>query len=375
MAKKPKPDADALLAAISRTEQAESGLQQVRQLERSLARSEQKRKIAEEKYAAAEKEIAEYAKRQEYIDELETGPNPKSVSFRSTKPSGSATAIIAWNDWHVEEYVDPATVNGLNAYDLKIAEDRFRHVLKNSVKLLNSDRTISNIRDIVLAVLGDMITGYIHEELMEGNLLSPTEALLFAQDMIATGIDFLLKEADVDSITVVTSIGNHGRTTPKRRIATAYKNSFEWLMYQNLARTYRNNPRVKWKIERSYHNFLEVQGKVVRFHHGDALRYQGGIGGITIPVLKAISQWDKAHHADLDVFGHWHQLLPHRKFVACNCMIGYTPYSAEIKADFSPPSQTYIVMDKTRPHPVVVREIYCVPGTDAALQNGTIPNG
>ena len=282
---------------------------EIRSLQQQLKKSEERRRLAEENLKHAEQQLAEANLRQEHLDLLNREPNVRSVSYKKTKPTGHASAIVVWNDWHVEELVDSKTVNGLNEYNLQLAEKRFLKSLEKTILLLESARTISKIDHLVLGLLGDHITGYIHEELVESNLLSPTDALLLCHDLIATGIKFLLKEAKVAGV--------------------------------------------------GYHNLLEVQGKLVRFHHGDAIKYGGGVGGLTIPTLKAIAQWDRAQRADLDIFGHYHQFLFHKKFVCCNCMIGYNAYALKIKADHSDPSQTFIVMDKSRPSPVTVQEIYC----------------
>lgn len=330
-----------------------------RQLERDLSRVTGRAKLAEDRYTHAERELAEALKRQEYLDLLNREPHHRSISLKRAKPTGSASAMVMWNDWHVEELVDPNTVNGLNSYNLKVAEQRFLKTLEKTILLLESARTISKIDHIVLCLLGDHITGYIHEELVESNLLSPTEALLFAQDMIDTGIRFLLKEARVSQIDVVTCVGNHGRTTLKPRVSTSCKNSFEWLMYVELAKFHANTPKLNWKIGTGYHNFIEVQKKLVRCHHGDAIKYGGGVGGLTIPTLKAIAQWDRVQRADLDMFGHYHTFMWHPKFIVGNCLIGYNAYAVKIKADESDPSQTFVVIDRARKHPVTVQETYC----------------
>ena len=87
---------------------------------------------------------------------------------------------------------------------------------------------------------------------------------------------------------------------------------------------------------------------VIRFHHGHAIRYAGGVGGITIPVNKAIGQWQKMKNADVDCFGHWHQYMPLRNFVANGSMIGHNAFATSIKADFERPQQAFFLWDKKR---------------------------
>lgn len=265
---------------------------------------------------------------------------------RKRGPTGNATAIIVLSDWHVEESVEAAKVGGLNAFDLSIAAGRIERTFQKSLMLLEDARHLADIREVVVAVLGDLISGYIHEELEEANALAPLPAARFAQEHLAAGLRMLLAEADVERIVVPTAYGNHGRTTKRMRFATGAENSFEQNLYYVMAQQFAGEPRVEWKIEPGLHNWLDVQGLRVRFHHGDSIKYQGGVGGITIPVNKAIAQWNRAQRADLDVFGHWHQFAWQWNWVSNGCLIGYSPYALRIKADYQPPTQTFLVVDK-----------------------------
>jgi len=260
-----------------------------------------------------------------------------------TGVGGEAIACAIASDWHVEETVDPETVNGLNEYNLDIARKRIQIFFQKVVRLTEIQRSGTKIDTLVLAMLGDMMTGYIHEELRETNGLSPTETILWLQDEITGGLKLL--EKHFSRIVIPCSWGNHGRNTIKPRHATGAKNSYEWMLYHILRKQL---PQFEWKIANGYHNYLDVDGRIIRFHHGDDLKYQGGVGGLTIPVEKAISQWNKAIKADLDVFGHWHQGQQNPKWISNPSMIGHNAYAIAIKAGFEPPSQTYFLMDKKR---------------------------
>ena len=107
-------------------------------------------------------------------------------------------------------------------------------------------------------------------------------------------------------------------------------------------------PWAEWQIADGYHNYVEVYGKVIRTHHGDNIAYQGGVGGITISVEKAIASWNKARVADLDIFGHHHTQQQNPKWVANGSLIGFGAYSLAIKAPFEPPQQTFFLWDSKR---------------------------
>jgi len=266
-------------------------------------------------------------------------------SIAKSAPDGVAVIVPA-SDWHVEETIESFGVNGKNFFNLVEAERRIKRFYNKIVELIDWQNGLAPVAELWHPLLGDLMTGYIHEELMETNSLSPTEACVFLQDMICAGIDFLLKKTKLP-IFIPTCVGNHGRTTPKKRIKTSYKNSYEWLLYMMLAKRYENNKRVMWDVGRGYHNTQTIVGRKVRFHHGDGLRYNGGVGGITIPVNKSISQWDKVQAVDLDVFGHWHTFMScYPKWICCGSLMGYSEYSVEIKAEFQHPTQAFIVLDR-----------------------------
>jgi hypothetical protein len=279
---------------------------------------------------------------------LESGGKvkPKAIRKPARSKAKGVAAVVPATDWHVEEVITHDGTNGKNRFDLAIAESRIKRFYQKVPELIEWQNHLAPVTELWHPLLGDLMTGYIHEELMETNSLSPTEASLFIQEHVCSGIEFLKKETGLP-IYVPTCVGNHGRTTPRKRIKTSYKNSFEWLLYETLAGRYAGDPRVEFRVGRGYHNTQEIMGRVVRFHHGDGLRYQGGVGGITIPVNKAIAQWNKVRAADFDIFGHWHtHLVNYPTWISCGCLVGYSEYSVEIKADFQHPTQTFIVIDR-----------------------------
>jgi hypothetical protein len=332
---------------MSTRRQTAVDIKTLRSLESKLASAQSELRLERQKRGQAERELAHAERSLETVLATKDRVTRKKLRPGGKVSRGHATAILCCNDWHVEGCVTRESVDGANEFNLAVADRRIRRTWQKSLFLLDFVRRISNVRDMVVWLGGDLINGAIHEELEESNFLGPAEAVLYVQDHVAAGLDLLLREADVDHITVVTSYGNHGRTTKRRRISTGYRHSWEWLAYHNLARHYRNTPKITFKVEQGYHNWLPVQGYDVRFHHGDAIRYAGGVGGVTIPLRKKIAQWNKRRKAYLDVIGHFHQFIDGWDFVGCGCLIGYDAYALEIGAEFQQPTQTFLVIDRT----------------------------
>jgi hypothetical protein len=277
---------------------------------------------------------------------LQEKPVVQKWSRKKVGKSSGVAVIVPATDWHAEERVSFETTGGKNSFNLVEAERRIKQYYQKIIKLLDWQNHLAPVIELWHPLLGDLLSGYIHDELAETNALSPTEACLFLQEMITSGIDLLLRETKLP-IFIPTCVGNHSRTTQKMRIKTAYANSYEWLLYSILAKSYEKNSRVQWQVGKGYHNICNIIGRKVRFHHGDSIIYRGGVGGISISVNKAVAAWDLTEQVDLDVFGHYHQFKwDYTKWVACGCLIGYNEFAIRIKAAFQHPTQTFIVIDR-----------------------------
>lgn len=273
------------------------------------------------------------------------------ISYHSIEPIFSTTKheaipIIMMSDWHFEEKVDPLTINGLNEYNLDIASERWNTCCQNGLKLVGIQRKTSDIKQMILSLTGDFITGYIHEELEESNYLSPTEATRFAKKKIITYIEFLLKHGGFDKITVVCNYGNHGRTNKKPRVSTSYKNSYEWMMYKDIEDYYSSNKKITFVVPNGMFAYVNTFDYVNRFFHGDSIQYGGGIGGLTVPLIKALHRYDQQTKADYNWMGHFHQLHQATK----NCFIngsgiGFSSYAQRIGASPEDPVQCFGLMD------------------------------
>jgi hypothetical protein len=281
------------------------------------------------------------------VGSLEISP----VTIEPREPSGTAegVAVLNLSDWHVEERVDPATVSYQNEYNLDIAQERAGKCFRSGLRLIRLLQQDIKIHTAVVGLLGDFISGDIHDEIIENCQLRPTEAIEFAQNLIIGGLEHLLENSDL-SLIIPCHSGNHARTTKKVHFSTENGHSLEYLMYRSIERhiTQKYGERVDFRVSKGYHSYVDIFGKPVRFHHGHAINYQGGIGGIFIPAFKAISQWDKMRQAHVDFFGHFHQHKDGSKFVSNGSLIGFNTYALSIKADFEHPNQTLALFDKKR---------------------------
>jgi len=307
----------------------------------------ERERATSKKYARAVKELSAVEREFNALLEIKASNKTHAIIPYKGNMKSEATVVVCASDWHVEEEVKAAKVSGLNRYNLDIAQSRAHQFFSRAIKLTKKEQQDIPIRNMVLFLGGDFVSGNIHEELLENCLLRPIEALMFAQELLQSGIQFLLENSKLH-LTIVCCCGNHGRITAKTHISTEQGNSLEYMMYHTLKGRFLADPRVTFVIGDGYHTYLPIYDKVFRFHHGHSLKYNGGVGGITIPANKSIAQWNKARWADRDVFGHFHTLMPMSNFCANGSMIGYNAFALSIKADFERPQQAMFLVDKVR---------------------------
>jgi len=266
---------------------------------------------------------------------------------------GEAAAVLLLSDLHLEEVVKPETVNDLNEFNPKIAAASLRNVTDRFIRIVEHQyRSLSTVDECVVWLGGDLLSGHIHEELLEGNAMSPIEACIFAEELLERSLRTLITDGGFKKITIVCSSGNHDRTTHKTRSATRHANSYSTLVYQHLrARLANYHDRLTWLIAGGEFAYVDVMNMTLRMTHGDSVKYQGGLAGLSAPLNRSISRWDRGRKADMTLLGHFHVWEWSRpgRFLVNGSLIGTSPYG--LKFGYSDPCQTAMLI--TRKHGIV----------------------
>jgi hypothetical protein len=276
---------------------------------------------------------------------------PKLFTIQPPKQhkNGHATAVALLSDVHCEEVVPLHKVNGLNEHNPDISKRRVSKFFELVTKFIRVDRQESHVQNLVLWLGGDFFTNNAHDAPVA---MPSIIAAMYAEDMLVSGIKYLLEQEPNLQIHIVGSVGNHSRQFTQKPVnqALEQEQSFEWMMYHHIRNYFIGEKRVTWTLDNSYMTYIKVYDKMIRFCHGHlGWRYNDGLGGVHGPLWKAISQkWDKQHKADLTCCGHYHTLTPAaltRAYIVNGSTIGVTPYGMSF--GFEEPAQMYfLVHDK-----------------------------
>jgi hypothetical protein len=296
--------------------------------------------------------IQDLADREEQIQilkELRASKPLGPVVARSTVGAmqRQAVPVMLCSDWHVEEPVNPAAISGLNRYDLDIADRCITDMADAYEWMLRDPRF--DCRQGVVWLGGDLYSGYIHEELVEGNFLSPTQAVLWLQERIERMLRSIAAQCpNLERIIVPCNDGNHGRLTHKIRVSTRTANSLEWLLYKTLAARMADDPRFEFDIADGDWTYVDVFNRTLAFTHGDSFQYGGGVGGISIPIRRGISRQFQHRKVDYFSLGHFHQRNDFGDIAVNGSMIGFNAYAQRIHASPEKRQQSWFLIDSER---------------------------
>ena len=223
---------------------------------------------------------------------------------------------------------------------------------KNFVFLTKREQKHFFIQNVVLYVTGDNISGYIHEELKENNYLSPLEAISLVRDTLYNGLKYIIDNCAIKTLYVVCKFGNHARLTQRKSFSTGYKNNLDYFCYKNLEQMFNTiggYENIKFIIDDSELTYFNIYNYVTRCGHGDHFKYAGGIGGLVVPLMRKLKDWDSIKKADMTIFGHWHTWIPGSEFLINGSIIGITPFGLNFaKAGDLIPKQTFMLCVKNR---------------------------
>jgi hypothetical protein len=207
-----------------------------------------------------------------------------------------------------------------------------------------------DLREITIALLGDGITGSIHEELAEENYMTSLEASHLYQSLIISGLKYLSENGGFDTINVIFMFGNHGRLGKAYRFSSWHINNLEWYVAVNIADVFRNAPgyeNIKLDIADARIIQRQILGYTIRFCHGDHFKYRGGVGGVEIPLKTWLYKQDKITPAYLTVMGHWHSYLIGSNFVVNGSVRGVNAHEFD-HGWYEEPSQAYLLIDRDK---------------------------
>lgn len=277
---------------------------------------------------------------------------------KKNNKKGYRYAIALFSDAHIEETVESDSVLGLNSYDTTIAEARIKSYFANLSTCLKRDA----VDTLYFASLGDTISSFLHEHLMQENGMTPPEATVFGQSLIVSGLKHLRNELPDLHIVFIGISGNHSRITKKVQNSNGFKMSYEWIMYQNIKSICENADfNIEFLIPESELALVETpDGKRYIFCHGYQVQSKGTgtVAGIYPALGRLAMKWQKIFKQDKIFLGHYHTNVSIPTATVNGSIIGYNAFALSNGMGYEEPAQQYEVYDSEIGQ-LLSRKIYC----------------
>ena len=233
----------------------------------------------------AEAAIKKEAKENLLIDSIKKfTPSYKEVKkYKHRKPSGqikgnSVQSMIApLTDTHVGDNVEADQMMGLNAYNIDIFNKRLFGWANQVITLAELRRNSAEVGELIIPMLGDMISGDIHEELARTNNDHCMGQMIRGANLIAQAL--MLIAPHFDKVRVPCVVGNHGRMTRKPPMKDKYMD-WDYMLYQWISVFCADQKNIEFHIPKSFMTTVNVCNRDILLAHGDFI--SGGGSGTAI---------------------------------------------------------------------------------------------
>ena len=225
----------------------------------------------------------------------------KHLNNSDTPPFGHQAQVMVTplSDTHVGEQVYKDQMRGLNEYNLDVFNKRMYGWANQILKHASYRRQIAPVDELIIPMLGDMISGDIHDELARSNMANCMDQMIRGASIIGQALMYLAPH--FTKIKVPCVVGNHGRMTRKPPMKDKYMD-WDYMLYQWIASFCKNQKNIEFHIPRSFMTTFKIHDKVVLIMHGDSISGAGSSGAITgaITKLRSVFQYRKALQREIE---------------------------------------------------------------------------
>ena len=287
------------------------------------------------------------------IPSVEYPISKRLFDFDGFRGKHAQTVVAPLSDTHIGESVNLEQMGNLNAYDLEIFNRRLYGWATQVVNLVNYRRSISLVDDLIIPMLGDMISGDIHEELARSNIGNCMEQMIKGANLIAQSLMFIAPH--FKTITVPCVVGNHGRMTRKPPMKDKYMD-WDYMLYQWVSAFCKNQKNITFDIPKSFLNTFNVYNQTILMMHGDSISGAGSNMSISraITSLRGVFQYRNSVANELEterepinfdsaMIGHFHRIdeidIGTGELHICGCMKGPDEFALQRLHTASKPKQ------------------------------------
>jgi predicted phosphodiesterase len=223
------------------------------------------------------------------------------------KHAGVHEMVLLLSDAHFSEFVDPRVAMGI-LYNEDVSKRRIERVRDVTIRYKQLRETSYPIRKLTVAVLGDMLSGDIHEELEINNENPlPVALVTLAYYLHDMGLSLAKEFGDVEFVFIP---GNHPRTTKKMRFKQRTTTNWEYVLGHFVKALAQDSYKVS--VPLSIVPIVKIFDFRLGLHHGDSIK-SNSFAGIPFygmrqrrEAVQALLRHLGQPAVDYLAFGHFH---------------------------------------------------------------------
>ena len=299
--------------------------------------SKLKRRIKEQhQQAAVEAAVIQAVKKG-----LETNPYRPQFNEAKKPTDGKCEMLLLVSDAHYPEVVSPDECYGVE-YGPEVCRRRMGQI-RDAVFSYLAARPY-NVCRLTIGVLGDMLSGDIHEELSITNASPMAQALVEMSHLLTTLGASLGGAVPVHMVVMP---GNHPRMTRKPHFKQKW-NNYEWLMGHMIQAQAGDSFTVEVPTELVH--IVDIHGRKIGLTHGDGVKAQSfaGIPHYSLQrrrnALQQLLREVGEPQLDLLCYGHFHQLIydDQAGFLINGSIKGTDEFGAATRYAYARPCQSLV---------------------------------
>jgi hypothetical protein len=225
------------------------------------------------------------------------------------------SVVVQVCDAHMGAVQRASEIEGFGEFDPEICRNRQLSFIKKVIEWVDVHRTAYTVDECVVLVLGDLISGDIHDELrvtnafpvpvqiVEASTVLSEQILMLSQHFPKIRVEFLVED-------------NHSRLTKKPQAKEAGINSYNYVIGFIAKERASRLSNVTFNIYPQYEASVQVSGQRYLLCHGHGIMgwsgfpYYGIERKVSREALKRMNGPDcnKFHKV---IMGHWHAPLAH----------------------------------------------------------------
>lgn len=189
------------------------------------------------------------------------------------------SAVLEFSDTHIGKNTSPKQTLSFGNYNFAVFMARLKY-LEESIISITENHVNTEVPELVVAMLGDMLDGALTHAAEAGQLDPLFSQFYCGAHAIAQFLRNLAPH--FPKIRIYDVVGNHTRHLSQKKMPTKNRfSNFDKFLYALIRELVRDIPNITWTLDAQPYALFDVQGFKFFCAHGDTLR--GGDKTLGIP--------------------------------------------------------------------------------------------